>query len=275
MPRGVSRYDEARLQGRLWTPAELRANGKLRGWWDYGDLATIAMSGGALSSVSDKSGSGVSMVVGGSAGAATLVRTELDGRNVLQITDGGYLEASAGPGTFGTAVGLTFASVWRKIGVPTTYNAGPLTRSYGNQPAPFDSWDNNRYVGMPGNYTLPGYSTGAAPNLNGDARFLAWNILAQICIADPAYHYIERVSGVQLIDDALTWYSDESYVLTVGSRADHVTSSNMQVAEQVAAVGLNLQDRLKLEGYLAWKRYPKGGLLKAHPFSLRPPLIGD
>lgn len=58
MPRGTDRYDEARHQGRLWTPALLRGVGKLAMWWDYSDLNTISASGADITQVRDKSGNG-------------------------------------------------------------------------------------------------------------------------------------------------------------------------------------------------------------------------
>jgi hypothetical protein len=56
VPRGVDRYDEAQLQGRLWTPKELRASGNLKLWCDASDIATIITTSGLVSQWSDKSG---------------------------------------------------------------------------------------------------------------------------------------------------------------------------------------------------------------------------
>ena len=44
MPRGVDRYDEAQLQGRLWTPRVLGAG--LVGWWDANARHTISIGTG-------------------------------------------------------------------------------------------------------------------------------------------------------------------------------------------------------------------------------------
>ncbi|MFN8996607.1 MAG: hypothetical protein ACK5X3_23505, partial [Pseudomonadota bacterium] len=40
MPRGVSRYDEAQLQGRLWTPDLVRP----ALWLDWADVSTISLA---------------------------------------------------------------------------------------------------------------------------------------------------------------------------------------------------------------------------------------
>lgn len=58
MPRGTSRYDEAQIQGRLWTPAVLRSQANLCGWYDFTNLGTIGLNSGTgrLSDVADISG---------------------------------------------------------------------------------------------------------------------------------------------------------------------------------------------------------------------------
>lgn len=53
MPRGVSRYDEARLQRRLWTPDLIRP--QVEAWYDFGDLSTMTFATGC-SEARDKSG---------------------------------------------------------------------------------------------------------------------------------------------------------------------------------------------------------------------------
>src|SRR5688572_1415854 len=55
MPRGVDRYDEARLQRRLWTPEHLR--GKLFAWYDAQSIDTIVRTT-TVSQWKDKSGRG-------------------------------------------------------------------------------------------------------------------------------------------------------------------------------------------------------------------------
>ena len=57
MPRGVGLnriYDEARLQGRLWTPAQWRPSV----WFDAADLSTISVVGNDVFEWRDKSGNG-------------------------------------------------------------------------------------------------------------------------------------------------------------------------------------------------------------------------
>jgi hypothetical protein len=56
MPRGVSPVDEARLQGRLWTPALF--GGRLLGWYDALVSASFTLSGSAVTEWRDQSGNG-------------------------------------------------------------------------------------------------------------------------------------------------------------------------------------------------------------------------
>jgi len=56
MPRGVSRYDEARLQGRLWTPRH--AGGDLRFWMQADQPETLTLASGSVSNWADAGGSG-------------------------------------------------------------------------------------------------------------------------------------------------------------------------------------------------------------------------
>jgi hypothetical protein len=57
VPRGVDRYDEAQLQGRLWTPTLLRGEANLWAWFDASDLSTVTLDGsGNVSDWADKSG---------------------------------------------------------------------------------------------------------------------------------------------------------------------------------------------------------------------------
>ena len=71
MPRGVSRYDEARLQGRLLGPALLarRLRAKLHFWWSA-DFLTIDTSG-LVAGAFDLTGQGRD---GGTAGATACCR---------------------------------------------------------------------------------------------------------------------------------------------------------------------------------------------------------
>lgn len=52
MPRGVDPLDAARLQGRLWTPDEIRSG--LRLWVDSGDLPTVTFSSSTVSALANK-----------------------------------------------------------------------------------------------------------------------------------------------------------------------------------------------------------------------------
>ncbi len=61
MPRGVSAYDEARVQSRLWTPAAVR--GDLACWWDFSERGTLTHATG-ISAIKSRHKSDVTMEEG-------------------------------------------------------------------------------------------------------------------------------------------------------------------------------------------------------------------
>lgn len=61
MPRGISRYDEARLQRRLWTPAAVR--GDLSCWWDFSERGALTHATG-ISAIKSRHKSDVTMEEG-------------------------------------------------------------------------------------------------------------------------------------------------------------------------------------------------------------------
>jgi len=65
MPRGTSPLDEARLQGRLWTPRILRADTAL--WVDFSDPSSMTFSGGNIATIACQTGSGTKFFEGDSA----------------------------------------------------------------------------------------------------------------------------------------------------------------------------------------------------------------
>src|SRR3954470_21254947 len=92
MPRGINIYDEARLQGRLWTPALWRGAG-LEGLYETGDLSTIEIATGTKT-LRDKSGLGRDLTqatgskqpaysYGGMGGRPTLVATAASSQVML------------------------------------------------------------------------------------------------------------------------------------------------------------------------------------------------
>ena len=94
MPRGVSRIDEAMIQRRLWTPAQIRTGL----WYDCNDLAAIATGASGVQTLADKSG---------------------NGRNATQGTPANRPQIS---GTiYGTATGLAFNGSTQTMGLDGTF----------------------------------------------------------------------------------------------------------------------------------------------------------
>src|SRR5215207_8411191 len=115
MPRGLDRWEEAHLQDRNFDP---RNEPSLVGWYDIGDLSTLAVSSsGTVSAIRDKSFTGRNAVIGGGVVSGVNVPLTMRGgpfknRPALTCTAtaGQYFTISNGLGYDGTA-GRTIVAV--------------------------------------------------------------------------------------------------------------------------------------------------------------------
>lgn len=246
MPRGVSRYDEAALQGRLWTPEVLRPSV----WFDAADLSTLTLVSGDASEWRDKSGNGRHVSQATAARRPTYAQLGLNGRPTLD---------------WGSAInnkGLENLSVSNFN--PTRYF---IVADYDGAD-PF-----NEYVGLVSHNAV--VLTDIIVTLNSGTTWIAGNffhngnptatvtalptISSPFVLASNFAHNTNRTNlfiGNDRFFTGLTrgWRGKISEVLAI----DYVPS----VAQRQVA-----------EGYLAWKW---GITLSAsHPFANRPPLIGD
>ena len=111
MPRGVDGVDEARLQGRLWTPTLLRP----ALWLDAADLSTISTATG-VSEWRDKGPNGRNVAQGTGGTQPTLTPMGLNGRNVLSFSGSQYLTSVSAASTWNflhTTNGSSVFAVWR------------------------------------------------------------------------------------------------------------------------------------------------------------------
>jgi hypothetical protein len=111
MPRGVSPVDEARLQGRLWSPALLRT----ALWLDAADLSTISTATG-VSQLRDKSGNGRNFTQGTGGTQPTLTPNGLNGRNVLSCNGSQWLTSVSAAATWNflhNSNGSSVFAVWK------------------------------------------------------------------------------------------------------------------------------------------------------------------
>ncbi len=111
MPRGVSPLDEARMQGRLWTPDQLRT----ALWLDAADLSAISVTTGA-STWRDKSGNQRHFTQGTGGAQPTLTPNGLNGLNVLSFNGSQWLTSANTAATWNflhNSNGSSIFAVWK------------------------------------------------------------------------------------------------------------------------------------------------------------------
>lgn len=128
MPRGVDRYDEARLQGRLWTPRSL-GGGTLKVWTDAQDGPFGYATG--VSQWTDKSGSGNHLVQATGAAQMTLNRSYMNGRPALVNSGVQFLGHSSITVIAPYFVLLAFSTFSIQSSYARIWNAGLLSDTLG------------------------------------------------------------------------------------------------------------------------------------------------
>ena len=247
MPRGTSRYDEAQLQRRLWTPHVLRPSV----WFDAADLSTLTLVSGDASEWRDKSGNGRHVSQATAANRPTYAVSGLNGRPALD-----WGSATNNKGLRNDAVSNfnpTRYFIVADYDGPNPFNefAGLVTHIPFGGTADLLMTNNTSAIWYSGTYFQNGNPTAvttALPTIS--SPFVAASNFAQNTNRTSLFIGNDRfLTGL-----TRGWRGKISEVLAI----DYVPS----VAE-----------RNRAEGYLAWKW---GIPLDArHPFVNRPPLIGD
>jgi hypothetical protein len=246
MPRGVSPLDEARLQGRLWSPNVFR----LGAWYDAADLSTITTVSGGVSDWRDKSGNGRNLTAIGTGPRPIYTENGFNNRPALNY------------GTGGTT--LNSGMVW----TGTAFNP---VRTFGvahwEGPNPFTAYSALLSYPYAGNSDLVLVE---APNGWFGARpiFLNGN--------DPI------ATPLPTISTPFLWVDNEAAnagktTLWIGSdRGGGGRAWRGKIAEVVITLfAPTLRERRTIEGYLAWRWGLEANLPANHPYRNRPPLIGD
>lgn len=272
MPRGVSPVDEARLQGRLWTPALVLPSL----WLDGADLSTLSVSGSSVTQWRDKSGN--------ARHAATTVRnpgiTRVNDLNVINFTASGATKLDTpnfniAPNrqfcTFAVVSGAGLTSPYRRIAVTKqTGDGGSPSTAY---PQFYLGTVNSNGIAMQiaggtgtttpivtGLGTGPQLLTGAfgTAGLAANENAISANGGARVTLAGQSGAL--STTGIRVGSD-------------VGATTGN--SWNGWIAEFIMTLALSFPQVQAVEGYLAWKWGLVANLPAAHPFKNRPPLIGD
>lgn len=254
MPRGTSRYDEAKLQRQLWTPAAEQS--RIYAWYDFGDRGTYNVN----------SFNEVVSIVSKAGGAAPNTQ-------------------STNP-TYAVPYGATFFSTARFL--PTfpasTFDFALVGTS--------ESSGANRDMVVLGATTIAAYisSTGdqirvADTTTEYTVGTLTWPgaTLGQI------YVNLTGASSVNIARDGSDFQSPVGETLTLTTTPALFGSPSgltrpFGTVNEVIALSVNAPDplRRKIEGYFAHRWDSLLGqsrlvsaLVASHPFKNRPPLIGD
>jgi hypothetical protein len=267
MPRGINAYDEARLQGRLWTPALERP----ALWLDAADLSTISVVTG-VSEWRDKSG---------------------NARNVSQATTTSQPSIT----TFNGLNALNFDGTNDFLGNTTT---GITSGTYTGQ---FNVFYVATRVGSVGGAVLVDRSS----NLIGSSLFNqiggifyissdGMNVSSNTTVNTSTFNAFQNAGNIvshQHVSGSRDnfWLNGTAQSVINGTASNITGSAGFRVGARegsglspwsglimeiiVSLNNLTTTNRQQIEGYLAWKWGLTANLPAAHPFKNRPPLIGD
>jgi hypothetical protein len=290
MPRGVNQYDEAQLQGRLWTPALFRP----ALWLDADDLSAISIATG-VSEWRDKGPNARNVTQGTGGTQPTLTTNGLNGRNVLSFNGSQYLTSPAATSTWNflhNTNGSSVFAVWKagNVSNPNTLyglmgtnaiasvNAG-LALIYDDR----SSSSRNDRVICTIERAVGGGS--AATNLSADNAHPSNTPVILSHIGDPnnataanrSSIRVNRGAAIQLNASTLApSASNASFTLQIGACGNNQIPMVGYIAEIVVLASIaSTQVRQQIEGYLAWKWGLQASLSADSPFLNRPPVIGD
>ena len=287
MPRGVSPLDEARIQGRLWTPAQLRT----ALWLDAADLSTISVATG-VSAWRDKSGNqrNFSQPTGGT--QPTLTPNGLNGDNVLSFNGSQWFTSDSTLATWNflhTANGSSIFAVW-KAGNTNDPNAiygligtnGGTSANIGAYIAYDDRASvptNNRVLALVSGGGRSSVSAVSADNLMPANAPVILSHIADPSNGTAANRSFVRANKTLSQVNAQTTApsaSNASFALQVGALGNNTLPLPGYIAEILVLASIaSTKVRQQIEGYLAWKWGLRGALITGSPFLNRPPLIGD
>jgi hypothetical protein len=277
MPRGVNVYDEARLQGRLWTPAVARP----ALWLDSFDLSSIRTVTG-VSEWRDKSGNSRHFTQSDTARQPSLNYSLGPNPSILWDGSNDSLQRIAESWAFVYPVSF-FVSL-RAVSWTNAYNspfefyteAGPATAgwSYFVKSNGKSACYTNDTAGTQRNYD----GTGALTFSTGTTNVLCGTI---------GNGFI-NTWGNGVVDGTVsgTWTQRTNLgtlSVDIGSGVKFNRFTNWRIYEAVIFTGSTLSNafRQSMEGYMAWRAAAFGdttgirNLPASHPFRNRPPLIGS
>ena len=271
--RNANAYEEAKFQGRLWSPNVLR----LALWLDADDQSTITIVTG-VSEWRDKSGNGRHASNSTGSTQPAYGATGLNGRPALVFpasANGRWLRTPV----YSWATDRKFAN----FAVASVSSAAGFSRLLITQPAVgFNIGVDYQfgYLGLnsagTGAIAIAGTTATDTPVAPGFSIAGGPRVITNVFGTGGVGNNVNAISldGGTLISRANCTGDLATNGTTVGEQAGDIYSWRGAIAEIVQVSGeISAALRQTIEGYLAWKW---GISLDAsHPFRNRPPLIGD
>ena len=267
MPRGLSEYDSAKLQGRLWTPDMARASARPGMWLDCSDTSTYTVDADGVNTLRDKAGIVANFTQSTASSKPKVVTHAASGLPALSFDGTDWLSSTSGITSGSYSGDLTFL-----------YFA---TRTSVGSGAGGDLFTERLVAAGQGGYLLV-WAEFASTYYIADGVTVSLSVF-DLLLQDGAVVVQNHRSGLtnQL------WVNGASQTVTgatgnitgtngsyLGTRSGSVGPWEGLVGELIALTSTpDTYDMQLYEGYLAWKW--NRPLVATHRFANRPPLNGD
>lgn len=262
MPRGVSRYDEARLQGRLWTPHALRPSVVL--WLEAGEFPTLTLDSSDRVTVwSDR------------LGLRTATGDAVTGTNRPAFASGGApypkINFSASTAQFlglSSSISYTAADGLCMVAVVEFV----ATRA---QQTIFGHTSGGPQLRLDTGTSVASGLRAAQANLITSTATMS-GVGPHVISAQFQTNYCEvGINGRRNTNTTNPAFTQP--IIAVGSRNSGAGDESMSggiVAGLVFNRRLSLAEVARVEGYAMWRYGRQSGLVGTHPYRNSPPLIG-
>jgi len=277
MPRGVSRLDEAQLQGRLWTPALLPS---LALWLDASDLSTLTIPSTTLvQQWRDKSGYNRHYAQGNINVRLTYRQAGFNGRPCMEKIRTSDIMSIGSSGLGRNVECITCAIVGSHPALSFTSNSSELSITSGTSGARFFMSPNPDATNAYG-FAGKRLDAESVANFSSSTDALAnrgnpWIRIGQIVYSGAVgYHWTNGVQDMTALAGGTSGNTSDTD--SSSGSIFSATPNGTKLSEVVLTHSeLNLKEREALEGYLAWHWWGDLNTLPAlHRFKNRPPLIG-
>lgn len=269
MPRGTDRSDEARHQGRLWTPKELRAGGLLANW--YGapiEVSPISAPSGGVAQWNDVSGRNNHATQGSAGFFPTYPASGLGAGTKAISADKGDALALTTAITYNSTTGLSGVAVMERdtnalvrtlLGGPT---AGCLQFEWGTA------------------HKLELVRQGQLLLAQSAAASTGAHIVGFDAISNVSSVFLDGTPTTNATDPAFTQTTPYIFYTDQNGAVERFTGTCGEII--LTSTRLTTDQRQLVEGYLAWSwdrrigsDLLRGLLPSSHPYKTRPPLIGN